>query len=116
MKATGFISGIKIVDGKLPLDDNAIVHGNLDLRGTAIRRLPRGLTVWGFLDVGQSEIEALPNQLVVHGDVFLDGTRLKGVPRSAKVMGVVRGTRQHGGERLPNHLRPAPAYTHKVPG
>lgn len=48
--------------------------GNLDLRDTAITTLPDNLTVRGSLDIDGTKITALPDNLTVDGYIFIFGT------------------------------------------
>lgn len=57
-----------------------VINGNVNLRGSSIRRLPDGLTVMKDLDLSNSGIQVLPKNLVVKGDLMLDGTGIKTFP------------------------------------
>ena len=50
------------------------VIGDLDLNDTPIRSLPDNLTVGGNLDLSGTQITALPDNLTVHGDLWINST------------------------------------------
>ena len=51
-------------------------NGNLDLSNTKITTLPDNLTVGGWLDLRGTKITALPDNLTVGGGLYLRGTKI----------------------------------------
>ena len=51
-------------------------NGNLDLSNTKITALPDNLTVGGGLDLSGTKITALPDNLTVGGGLYLSGTKI----------------------------------------
>jgi len=62
-------------------------NGNLNLRGTSIRRLPDNLTVEGKLHLHYSKIEELPTNLTVGCDLNISHTGITEIPRGLTVGG-----------------------------
>ena len=63
---------LTLEEAKAMMDRNN--DGNLDLRDTKITALPDNLTVGGWLDLSGTEITALPDNLTVGGWLYLRGT------------------------------------------
>src|SRR3990167_2476838 len=70
------------------------VGGCLYLRGTPITSLPKGLTVGGGLYLRGTPITSLPKGLTVGGDLYLRGTQITSLPKGLTVGGDLdlRGT------------------------
>ena len=76
---TGYTLEVK--DGEL------YYGGNLDLEGTGITQLPKGLTVGGYLDLRDTGITQLPEGLTVGGYLDLRGTGITQLPEGLTVGG-----------------------------
>ena len=63
------------------------VIGDLDLGGTQITALPDNLTVQGALYLNGTPITALPDNLTVRGTLYLSGTPITALPDNLKVGG-----------------------------
>ncbi len=63
---------LTLEEAKAMMDRNN--DGGLDLRDTKITALPDNLTVGGGLDLGNTKITALPDSLTVGGGLDLSGT------------------------------------------
>jgi hypothetical protein len=76
-------------------EDQRVVDGDLDLRGTQITSLPVGLKVGGTLDLRDTPITTLPAGLKVGGHLDLRGTPIADLPTGLKVGGVLhlKGTK-----------------------
>jgi len=61
--------------------------GNLDLRNTPITSLPNNLKVGGSLYLGSTKITTLPNNLTVGENLSLYGTPITSLPNNLKVGG-----------------------------
>ena len=61
--------------------------GNLDLRNTPITSLPNDLTVGGNLDLYGTKITSLPNGLTVGGYLYLNRTKITTLPNDLTVGG-----------------------------
>ena len=59
----------------------------LDLSNTPITSLPDNLTVGGWLDLRGTGITSLPDNLTVGGDLYLDGTGITSLPYNLTVGG-----------------------------
>ncbi|PAV08408.1 hypothetical protein CBG25_03935 [Arsenophonus sp. ENCA] len=65
--------------------DKIFVDGNLDLHDTSITRLPDNLRVGGWLDLGGTSITRLPDNLSVGGWFNLRRTGISSLPDNLKV-------------------------------
>ena len=63
------------------------VSGNLDLSGTEITELPNGLSVSGNLNLSDTEITKLPERFTVGGSLDLSGTKITKLPVELTVVG-----------------------------
>jgi len=63
------------------------VIGDLDLGGTQITALPDNLTVQGALYLSGTKITSLPDNLKVSGDLYLGGTQITALPDNLTVHG-----------------------------
>jgi len=76
------------------LPDNLTVNG-LELWGTGVTELPRGLRVNGDLELFKCDVEELPEELVVNGSIHQDlsffspGIDCKHVPKTVRVSGTL---------------------------
>ena len=61
--------------------------GNLDLSETPITQLPNDLKVGGNLNLYRTPITQLPDNLTVGGDLYLSGTSITQLPNDLKVGG-----------------------------
>jgi len=69
-------------------DGKIRVYGNLDLSETAIGSLPDNMTVAGDLNLEGTDIKTLPKNLVTMGDLKLDGcNELTSIPEGLEVSG-----------------------------
>ena len=68
--------------------------GSLDLRETQITSLPENLTVSGWIDLRGTQITSLPDNLTVGGWLYLRGTQITSLPDNLTVGGSLdlRGT------------------------
>jgi hypothetical protein len=81
-----------------------VVGGSLDLEDSTIESLPDNLTVGGYLDLTSTPIRSLPDNLTVRGDLFLSYTPIQ----SLLVGFTVRGDldlRYTPIQSLPDNLR-----------
>lgn len=62
-------------------------HGGLDLSNTSITSLPENLTVRGDLDLSYTPITSLPENLTVGNSLFLSNTKITSLPKSLTVGG-----------------------------
>ena len=69
-------SEVTIKDGKI------IVGGWLDLSNTKITKLPENLTVGGWLDLSNTKITELPENLTVGGWLDLSNTKITKLPEN----------------------------------
>ncbi len=61
--------------------------GDLNLRNTPITSLPNNLNVGGYLNLGNTPITSLPNNLNVGGNLDLYNTKITSLPDNLKVGG-----------------------------
>jgi hypothetical protein len=61
--------------------------GSLDLSNTPIESLPDNLTVGGYLDLRDTPIQSLPKNLNVENSLDLTDTLIKSLPNDLKVGG-----------------------------
>ena len=61
--------------------------GNLDLHDTTITSLPDNLQVGGNLDLSFTDIKSLPDNLQVLGNIDLSSTKITSIPNNLKVGG-----------------------------
>lgn len=74
----------------LPMVQSLYVNGDLILRDTKMRRLPRGLIVRGDLDIRDTYIKHIPSSMEVMGDVYMDDdTVLKSKNYGVKIHGKI---------------------------
>ena len=64
-----------------------IYGGSLDLRDTQIQSLPDNLNVGGYLDLRDTQIQSLPANLIVGGNLYLQGTQIKSLTDNLTVGG-----------------------------
>ena len=55
------------------LPDNITVLGGLDLSGSGVKRLSKGLTVMWWLNISQTDIEELPEDTKFYGNLYVEG-------------------------------------------
>ena len=80
----------KLLNDEPFTDEELIFKGNLNLRGSKIKSLPKGLKVSGFLSlIDCSNLETLPEGLEVEGWLDLENTSLTSLPKGLKVYGDV---------------------------
>jgi hypothetical protein len=73
---------------ELPLsDEDLIIDGDLDLNNTKITSLPDNLHVGGFLDLSDTNITSLPDNLHVEGNLSLSHTKITSLPNNLHVGG-----------------------------
>ena len=63
------------------------VFGSLDLYDTNITSLPKNLVVGGRLDLGCTNITSIPENLVVGGELYLDCSKINSLPDNLVVGG-----------------------------
>ena len=68
-------------------DLSIIVEGDLDLRNTQITYLPDNLTIEGSLDLQNTQITKLPDNLTVEGNLYLKNTPITKLPDNLTVKG-----------------------------
>jgi hypothetical protein len=61
--------------------------GDLDLSDTPITSLPNNLKVGGYLDIYNTKITSLPDNLQVGGDLYLTDTPIASLPSGLNVGG-----------------------------
>jgi len=66
---------------------NGNMKGNLWLYATKVSYLPEGLTVGGWIDLGNTPITTLPKGLKVGDDLDLENTDITSLPENLKVGG-----------------------------
>ena len=67
--------------------EDLVVNSDLNLFGSNLTSLPKGLKVRGYLDLSFSEIKSLPEGLEVSGELNLTDTELTSLPKGLKVGG-----------------------------
>ena len=78
----------KILHIKLEKRENRYYYpDDLDLSETRITTLPENLSVGGDLDLSYSDITTLPENLSVGGSINLCGTRISSLPNNLSVEG-----------------------------
>ncbi len=82
----GNLSATPTLEKLLTLVDE---YGSLDLSGTAVTSLPKGLHVGGNLDLSDTPITSLPAGLQVSGNLDLYKTQITVLPESLQVGGNV---------------------------
>ena len=71
---------------QLEIQGNKLVHnGDLDLADTNIEKLPDNLTVNGSLDLSNTPIKELPKNLTVNNSLWLDKTKIEKLPEDLTV-------------------------------
>nr|DAJ28973.1 MAG TPA: SspH2 (Leucine-rich repeat protein) [Caudoviricetes sp.] len=55
------------------LPDNITVLGGLDLSGSGVKRLSKGLNVMWWLNISQTDIEELPEDTKFYGNLYVEG-------------------------------------------
>ena len=78
--------------------------GDLDLRNTPITSLPNNLKVSGNLDLYNTPITSLPNDLQVDGTLYLGNSSITSLPNNLKVGGYL-SLRNTPITSLPNNLK-----------
>jgi hypothetical protein len=63
------------------------VNGSLDLENTPITSLPDNLTVNGYLNLSNTKITSLPDNLRVNGSLDLENTKITSLPDNLRVKG-----------------------------
>ena len=81
------VNGKKVTFEEFSKMENLTVKGNLNLRETALEKLPKGLKVGGNLYLIGSKITELPSGLTVGGDLDLSGSKIKELPSGLTVGG-----------------------------
>jgi len=61
------------------------VEGDLDLEDTKISSLPDNLTVGGYLNLYKTKISSLPDNLTVGGSLYLSRTPISSLPKNLQV-------------------------------
>ena len=69
--------------------DQLIFLGNLNLSNTKITSLPDNLSVGGYLDLHNTNITSLPDNLSVGGSLYLSGTKITSLPDNLSVKGEI---------------------------
>jgi hypothetical protein len=82
------------------------VIGDLNLGDTPITSLPDNLTVQGILDIEGTKITSLPDNLRVGGDLYLHYTKITSLPDNLRVGGDLnlRDTPNLDKDNLPSSL------------
>ena len=90
---------------RLP-EDQRIVKGDLDLKGTGITSLPVGLHVNGYLFLnGNKSLIKLPSGLKVGGSLYLNETGITSLPADLSVGGYIWGFDRKYWAGVPQHLK-----------
>ena len=75
-----------ILINNLPLPkDDLNVKGNLDLSNTQIKSLPNNLKINGSLSAADSPMPELPDNLTVKRHIYISNTPIKSLPNNLKV-------------------------------
>jgi hypothetical protein len=78
--------GKKWIDETFEFENGKIIcKGDLDLRNTPITSLPDNLSVGGYLDLENTPIKSLPDNLSVEGDLDLRNTPMTSLPDNLSV-------------------------------
>ena len=84
------INFIEKVESGIPFTKEELVFdGDLDLKGSTIKSLPKGLEVRGLLDLRNSKITSLPKGLKVGYELKLSSTKITSLPEGLKVDGIL---------------------------
>ena len=80
---------MKIANYEIEVNQDGTLNynGYLDLRDTGITSLPDNLTVGGYLDLRDTGITSLPDNLTVGGSIDLEGTGITSLPDNLIVGG-----------------------------
>ena len=70
-------------------EKDLIVKGDLDLKNTKITQLPDNLQVGGYLSLKNTKITQLPDNLQVEGWLNLENTKITQLPGNLKVGGTL---------------------------
>lgn len=77
--------------------------GKLDLADSKIEKLPDNLTVNGLLNLINSNIKELPDKLTVNGSLWLENTKIERLPENMSIKGGL-WLEKTNIERLPDNL------------
>jgi hypothetical protein len=76
-----------LTEEDLDVNGDLVVKGNLDLDGSEIRTLPKGLKVGGYLSLAVTKITSLPKGLTVGGFLSLAHSDIESLPEGLEVEG-----------------------------
>jgi hypothetical protein len=85
MKSKEFIDYI-MFGSPLPEEDEMIVEGYVNLQNSNITNLPDNLTILGYLSLNWNKIKKLPQGLKIKGSLFLLGTEIFELPDDLQVL------------------------------
>ena len=77
----------RLIAGLPIIKDELYFKGNLDLDNTDIKKLPDNLTVIGRLNLQNTKITELPNNLTVKGYLDIENTDINTIPNNLKIGG-----------------------------
>ena len=92
-------TGIQLEDR----DGKPYYDGKLDLADSKIEKLPDNLTVNGLLNLINSNIKELPDNLTVNGSLWLENTKIERLPENMSIKGGL-WLEKTNIERLPDNL------------
>jgi hypothetical protein len=84
------LNGVKIT--KLP--DNFKINESLDLRGSLVVKLPKGLVVLGDLILNEF-IEEIPEDIMIGGDLDISATNISKLPNHFALCGNILGSKHN---------------------
>ena len=95
-------------------DGHPYYDGNLDLHQSEIKALPDNLEVDGELDLHKTSINSLPAKLVVNGDLDLSETNIESIPEDLKVKGELSLPARRMGSKVSEQYVFSPDYLGRV--
>ena len=95
-------------------DGHPYFDGNLDLHQSKIEKLPDNLEVDGELDLHKTSINSLPANLVVNGDLDLSETNIESIPEDLKVKGELSLPARRMGSKVSEQYVFSPDYLGRV--
>ena len=97
----GISSNAYVINDDFSIDYNSW----LNLENTNITKLPNNLTVNGWLDLRNTNITELPDNLTIHHSLFLDNTKITKLPDNLKVKGNILITIDMKLSYVPKYLK-----------
>jgi len=101
----------------IPLNESDLYfNGSLNLFDSKITWLPDNLTVHGNLDISFSNITSLPDNLIVNGNLYLYYTNIKYLPDNLTVNGDLNCKRSALADNIKNDPSLLTKYSKQIKG